>query len=115
MRGASWIMIVAVLAAALREERRRKAAGRADWSIPFRPDHGQDILDDLGNQGEWPSHPELLDWLARDLMNHGWDHKRAIKQMVLSATYAQDSKVSPELRERDPANMLHARGPARDA
>jgi hypothetical protein len=46
-------------------------------------------------------------------MNHGWDHKRAIKQMVLSATYSQDSKVTPELRERDPANALHARGPSR--
>lgn len=69
--------------------------------------------DNFGLQGAQPSHPELLDWLARDLMNHRWDHKRAIKQMVLSATYAQDSKVSPELRERDPANMLHARGPAR--
>jgi hypothetical protein len=46
-------------------------------------------------------------------MNHGWDQKRAIKQMVLSATYAQDSAASPELRERDPANLLLARGPAR--
>ena len=69
--------------------------------------------DNFGLQGAHPTHPELLDWLARDLMNHGWDHKRAIKQMVLSATYGQDSKVSPELRERDPANALHARGPAR--
>ncbi|MGL4401823.1 MAG: DUF1553 domain-containing protein [Luteolibacter sp.] len=69
--------------------------------------------DNFGLQGAQPSHPELLDWLARDLMNHGWDHKRAIKQMVLSATYGQDSKVTPELRERDPANALHARGPAR--
>ena len=69
--------------------------------------------DNFGLQGAQPSHPELLDWLARDLMNHGWDHKRAIKQMVLSATYGQDSKASPELRERDSANMLHARGPAR--
>ncbi len=69
--------------------------------------------DNFGLQGAQPTHPELLDWLARDLMNHGWDHKHAIKQMVLSATYGQDSKVSPELRERDPANTLHARGPAR--
>jgi Protein of unknown function (DUF1553)/Protein of unknown function (DUF1549)/Concanavalin A-like lectin/glucanases superfamily/Planctomycete cytochrome C len=69
--------------------------------------------DNFGLQGAQPSHPELLDWLARDLANHGWDHKRAIKQMVLSATYGQDSKASPELRERDPANTLHARGPAR--
>ncbi len=69
--------------------------------------------DNFGLQGAQPSHPELLDWLARDLMNHGWDHKRAIKQMVLSATYGQDSKVTPQLRERDPANTLLARGPAR--
>jgi hypothetical protein len=69
--------------------------------------------DNFGLQGKQPSHPELLDWLARDLMNHGWDHKRAIRQMVLSATYRQDSKASPELRERDPANALLGRGPAR--
>jgi hypothetical protein len=69
--------------------------------------------DNFGIQGAHPSHPELLDWLARDFMNHGWDQKRAIKQMVLSATYGQDSTASPELRERDPANTLLARGPAR--
>ena len=69
--------------------------------------------DNFGLQGEQPSHPELLDWLARDFMNHGWDQKRAIRQMVLSATYAQDSTASAELRERDPANALLARGPAR--
>ena len=69
--------------------------------------------DNLGVQGAQPSHPDLLDWLARDFMNHGWDQKRAIKQMVLSATYAQDSVTSPELRNRDPANALLARGPAR--
>jgi hypothetical protein len=69
--------------------------------------------DNFGLQGAQPSHPQLLDWLARDFMNHGWDHKRAIKQMVMSATYGQDSKASPELRERDPANTLLARGPAR--
>lgn len=69
--------------------------------------------DNFGLQGAQPSHPELLDWLARDFMNHGWDQKRAIKQMVLSATYAQDSKTPAELRERDPANALLARGPTR--
>jgi mannonate dehydratase len=50
--------MVAVLAAAVREERRRKAAGRADWSIPFRPDHGQDILDDLGRRAQ-PGYPSI--------------------------------------------------------
>ncbi len=69
--------------------------------------------ENFGLQGAQPSHPELLDWLARDFINHGWDQKRAIKQMVLSATYRQDSKASPELRERDPSNALLARGPAR--
>ncbi len=69
--------------------------------------------DNFGLQGAQPSNPALLDWLARDFMSHGWDQKRAIRQMVLSATYAQDSTVSPELRERDPANVLLARGPSR--
>ena len=69
--------------------------------------------DNFGLQGAQPTHPELLDWLARDLIRSGWDHKRAIRQMVLSATYAQDSKAPPALRERDPANAILARGPAR--
>jgi hypothetical protein len=69
--------------------------------------------DNFGLQGAQPTHPELLDWLARDFINHGWDFKRAIRQMVLTAAYGQDSKASPELRERDPANALLARGPAR--
>jgi mannonate dehydratase len=50
--------MVAVVAAVLREERRRKAAGRADWSIPFRPDHGHDILDDLNRSGQ-PGYPAI--------------------------------------------------------
>lgn len=69
--------------------------------------------DNFGLQGSQPTHPELLDWLARDFINSGWDHKRACKQIVLSATYRQDSKVDPKLRERDPDNSLLARGPAR--
>ena len=69
--------------------------------------------DNFGLQGSQPSHPELLDWLARDFTNHGWDHKRACRQIVLSATYRQDSKVDAALRERDPDNALLARGPAR--
>ena len=69
--------------------------------------------DNFGLQGARPSHPDLLDWLARDLLHNGWDQKRAIRQIVLSATYAQDSAASPELRERDPENILLARGPAR--
>lgn len=69
--------------------------------------------DNFGMQGEEPSHPALLDWLARDFIAHGWDHKRACRQIVLSATYRQDSRAGKGLRERDPDNALLARGPAR--
>jgi hypothetical protein len=69
--------------------------------------------ENFGSQGETPSHPELLDWLARDFVNHGWDFKRLCRQMVLSATYGQDSRATPELRAKDPANILLARGPAK--
>ncbi len=67
-------------------------------------------LNDFGSQGERPSHPELLDWLAADLRKD-WDIKRAIKQMVLSATYQQSSHVSSALLARDQENRLLARGP----
>jgi hypothetical protein len=67
-------------------------------------------VNDFGSQGEWPSHPELLDWLAADFMKD-WDVKRAIKQMVMSATYRQSAKAAPHLIERDSANRLLARGP----
>jgi hypothetical protein len=66
---------------------------------------------DLGSQGEWPSHPELLDWLAVDFREHGWDVKRLVAQIVLSATYRQSAIASPEQNERDPQNRLLARGP----
>ena len=68
-------------------------------------------LEDFGSQGEWPSHPELLDWLARDFVDGGWDVKRLLKTLVLSATYRQGSAVAPELQARDPENRLLARGP----
>ncbi len=67
-------------------------------------------LNDFGSQGERPSHPELLDWLAADLMRD-WDTKRVIKQIVMSATYQQASQVSAELLARDAENRLLARGP----
>ena len=67
--------------------------------------------EDFGSQGEYPSHPDLLDWLAVDFRESGWDVKRMIKQMVMSATYRQDAKVSRELYARDPNNRLLARGP----
>ena len=68
--------------------------------------------DNFGFQGSAPSHPDLLDWLARDFVSHGWDVKRLCRQIVTSATYRQDSKLRPELRERDPSNILLARGPS---
>jgi hypothetical protein len=66
---------------------------------------------DFGSQGEWPSHPELLDWLAADFMEHSWDIKRCLKQMVMSATYRQSAVVKPEHLQRDTYNRLLARGP----
>ncbi len=66
---------------------------------------------DFGSQAEWPSHPELLDWLAVDFIEHGWDVKRLVKMIVTSAAYRQSSRLTPELRERDPQNRLYARGP----
>lgn len=66
-------------------------------------------LDDLGAQGEWPSHPLLLDFLADDLRTNGWDLKRTIKAIVMSQTYRQSSLVSPELQEADPYNRWFAR------
>jgi len=68
--------------------------------------------ENFGLQGALPSHPELLDWLARDFIANGWDVKRLCRQIVLSATYAQDSKLTVELREKDPENLLLSRGPA---
>ncbi|MFT7643812.1 MAG: hypothetical protein ACI9G1_005578, partial [Pirellulaceae bacterium] len=67
--------------------------------------------EDFGSQGEWPSHPDLLDWLATDFVENGWDIKLALKQMVMSATYRQSSRVNAEMLERDPLNLLLARGP----
>ena len=67
--------------------------------------------EDFGAQGEWPSHPELLDWLARDFVASGWDVKQLVEQIVLSSAYRQDSATSLELNERDPENRLLARGP----
>jgi hypothetical protein len=69
--------------------------------------------ENFGRQGAAPTHPELLDWLARDFVEHGWDVKRLCRNIVLSATYQQDSRASLELRHRDPENQLLARGPSR--
>jgi hypothetical protein len=66
--------------------------------------------DDFGAQGEAPSHPELLDWLATEFIARGWDVKAMQKLIVLSATYRQSSHVTADLLERDPHNRLLARG-----
>jgi hypothetical protein len=67
--------------------------------------------EDFGLMGARPSHPELLDWLAVDFRENGWNVKRFYKQVVLSATYQQSARVDPSLLERDPRNRLLARGP----
>ena len=67
-------------------------------------------VNDFGSQSEWPSHPELLDWLAADFMSD-WNIKRVLKQIVMSGTYRQSAKVAPELLARDTENRLLARGP----
>jgi Protein of unknown function (DUF1553)/Protein of unknown function (DUF1549)/Planctomycete cytochrome C len=66
-------------------------------------------LDDLGAQGEWPTHPELLDWLAAEFRSSGWDMKGMVRRIVLSETYQQSSAARPELTERDPNNQWLAR------
>ena len=68
-------------------------------------------VDDFGTQGEWPSHPELLDWLATEFVRSGWDTKSLLRLMVTSATYCQSARVSQKLLEVDPQNRLLARGP----
>jgi hypothetical protein len=78
------------------------------WKLMF----GQGIvktLEDFGSQGAWPTHPELLDWLAVEFMESGWDVKHVLKLMVMSATYRQSSNADESLRHRDPYNRLLAR------
>lgn len=67
--------------------------------------------ENFGSQGEPPSHPELLDWLAAEFVDRKWDMKALQKLIVMSAAYQQSSKVSSQLQERDPENRLIARGP----
>jgi hypothetical protein len=78
------------------------------WKLFF----GQGIvktLDDLGTQGAWPTHPLLLDWLAVEFMESGWDVKHIIRLMVTSSTYRQSSTTLPEMQQKDPANQWFAR------
>jgi hypothetical protein len=68
--------------------------------------------EDFGSKGFAPSHPELLDWMAQQFMNeHGWSIKKQLRQLVMSATYQQSSRVTPTLRNEDPENIFLARGP----
>ncbi len=81
------------------------------WQLMF----GRGLVstsEDFGSQGKPPSHPQLLDWLSRDFIAHGWDLHHLLRQIALSATYRQDSRVSPQMREKDPENLLLARSPS---
>jgi hypothetical protein len=80
------------------------------WEMFF----GRGIVEtseDFGTQGAPPSHPELLDWLATEFMSRGWDQKAMFRLILTSNTYRQASTVTPELLDRDPANVLFTRGP----
>ncbi len=80
------------------------------WQMHF----GRGIVEtseDFGSQGAIPTHPELLDWLAVEFMESGWDVKALHRLIVTSATYAQSSAATPELVARDAPNALYARGP----
>jgi len=80
------------------------------WQMYF----GQGIVktvDDFGSQGEWPTHPDLLDWLATEFVESGWNVKQLQRLIVTSATYRQVSLASPEMFQKDPENRLLARGP----
>lgn len=66
-------------------------------------------LNDMGGQGQWPTHPKLLDWLAVEFIESGWDVKHMVRLMVTSTTYRQTSRPTGELREHDPYNKLFAR------
>lgn len=68
-------------------------------------------VDDFGSQGERPVQPELLDWLAVEFMENGWNVKRILKTMVMSEAYRQSFQAAPGLLQRDPENRLIARGP----
>ncbi len=68
-------------------------------------------VDNFGTQGDWPTHPELLDWLATEFVRTGWDVKGFQKLIVMSATYRQDSHAPRSLYDQDPENRLLARGP----
>jgi hypothetical protein len=69
--------------------------------------------DDFGRLGDKPSHPELLDWLAREFIREGWSTKKLVRRLVLSETFRQSGQTSAAARERDPANRLLSFYPTR--
>ena len=82
------------------------------WQMAF----GQGLVataDNFGSQGALPSHPELLDWLAVEYRESGWDTQHMLRLMLLSSTFSQSSAVTPEVRAEDPGNRWLARGPSR--
>lgn len=113
---------------AMNKDTPRNRLGMAQWLVD--PDHpltarvaanrhwqtifGRGLTDspsDFGAQGSWPTHPGLIDWLAADFRDNGWDVKRAIKQIVSSATYRQSSRTTEQLLAKDPVNLHYARAP----
>ncbi|NDV43784.1 PSD1 and planctomycete cytochrome C domain-containing protein [Flagellimonas sediminis] len=70
-----------------------------------------ETAEDFGVQGSLPTHPELLDWLAVDFMEHGWDIKYLLKKIIMSDTYQQKSEIDPEIKRLDPENKWLARAP----
>ncbi len=87
-----------------------RVAMNRQWSAFF----GRGLVrttEDFGFQGELPTHPELLDWLAVEFMDRGWSQKQMHKLIVMSATYRQSARVTPEALEKDPQNRLLARAP----
>jgi len=120
--------VPASLAPAWPDNAPRNRLGLAQWLV--HPDHplmsrvtvnrfwamvyGTGIVktaNDFGSQAEWPTHPELLDWLATEFIQSGWDVKHMMRLLVTSATYRQDARVTPDLLDVDPYNRLYARGP----
>jgi hypothetical protein len=95
-------------------DRRNPLTARVEVNRIWRTFFGQGLVTtagDFGSQGQLPTHPELLDWLASTFMESGWDIKAMCRLIALSATYRQSSVASPDLAERDPENHLLARGP----
>ncbi|MGI9471226.1 MAG: DUF1553 domain-containing protein [Rubripirellula sp.] len=81
------------------------------WQLMF----GRGLVrtpEDFGIQGQAPTHPALLDWLSRDLIDHDWDIRRLLRLIAVSATYGQESVVPRTVRDRDPENRYWARGPS---